>query len=217
MTYLLALDQGTSSSRSIVFDRAGRVVTMAQREFRQIYPQPGWVEHDPGDLWQTQLATAREALKQAHLRADALEAIKQVGWFPQWGEARIAGMVDGRPDWTISRQRTWGVPIALFVHRETGEPHPRSVELMRAVADKVEQGGVDVWYTLDAAELLGDEAKDYDKITDILDVWFDSGVTHEGVLAARGDLEAAVHWTWMHDDGVWIQRIHTVAIQAEVS
>jgi len=126
------------------------------------------------------------SMEQAHLRRDALAAIKQVGWFPQWGEARIAGMVDGRPDWTISRQRTWGVPIALFVHRETGEPHPRSVELMRAVADRVEQGGVDVWYTLDMAELLGDEAGDYEKITDILDVWFDSGVTHEGVLLERG-------------------------------
>ena len=126
------------------------------------------------------------SMEQAHLRRDALAAIKQVGWFPQWGEARIAGMVDGRPDWTISRQRTWGVPIALFVHRETGEPHPRSVELMQAVADRVEQGGVDVWYTLDMAELLGDEAGDYEKITDILDVWFDSGVTHEGVLLERG-------------------------------
>ncbi len=126
------------------------------------------------------------SMEQAHLRRAALAAIKQVGWFPQWGEARIAGMVDGRPDWTISRQRTWGVPIALFVHRETGEPHPRSVELMQAVADRVEQGGVDVWYTLDMAELLGDEAGDYEKITDILDVWFDSGVTHEGVLLERG-------------------------------
>ncbi len=125
-------------------------------------------------------------MEQAHLRRDALAAITQVGWFPQWGEARIAGMVEGRPDWTISRQRTWGVPIALFVHRETGEPHPRSVELMQAVADRVEQGGVDVWYTLDMAELLGDEAGDYEKITDILDVWFDSGVTHEGVLLERG-------------------------------
>jgi isoleucyl-tRNA synthetase len=78
------------------------------------------------------------------------------------------------------------VPIALFVHRETGEPHPRSVEVMRAVADRVEQGGVDVWYSLDATDLLGDDAKDYDRITDILDVWFDSGITHEAVLAARG-------------------------------
>nr|WP_244755931.1 isoleucine--tRNA ligase [Pseudoxanthomonas helianthi] len=126
------------------------------------------------------------SMEQAHLRRDALAAIKQVGWFPQWGEARIASMVEGRPDWCISRQRTWGVPIALFVHKETHEPHPRSVELMNAVAERVEQGGVDAWYALDAAELLGDEAKDYDKVTDILDVWFDSGVTHEGVLLERG-------------------------------
>ena len=126
------------------------------------------------------------SMEQAHLRRDALAAIKTVTWYPEWGEARIAGMVEGRPDWTISRQRTWGVPIALFVHRETGEPHPRSVELMRQVADRVEQGGVDVWYSLDAAELLGDEAAQYDRITDILDVWFDSGVTHEAVLLERG-------------------------------
>jgi len=126
------------------------------------------------------------SMTQANLRDDALAAIKGVTWYPAWGEARIAGMVADRPDWTISRQRTWGVPIALFVHRETGEPHPRSVELMRQVADRVEQGGVDVWYSLDASELLGDEAKDYDKITDILDVWFDSGVTHECVLLPRG-------------------------------
>ncbi|MEI2796550.1 isoleucine--tRNA ligase [Pseudoxanthomonas sp. F11] len=151
------------------------------------------MEHSYPHCWRHKTPIAFRAtpqwfisMEQANLRADALQAIKQVGWFPQWGEARIAGMVDGRPDWTISRQRTWGVPIALFVHRETGEPHPRSVELMRAVADRVERGGVDVWYTLDAAELLGDEAKDYDKITDILDVWFDSGVTHEGVLLERG-------------------------------
>ncbi len=151
------------------------------------------LEHSYPHCWRHKTPIAFRAtpqwfisMEQANLRADALEAIKHVGWFPQWGEARIAGMVDGRPDWTISRQRTWGVPIALFVHRETGEPHPRSVELMRAVADKVEQGGVDVWYTLDAADLLGDESKDYDKITDILDVWFDSGVTHEGVLLERG-------------------------------
>ncbi len=151
------------------------------------------LEHSYPHCWRHKTPIAFRAtpqwfisMEQAHLRRDALAAITQVGWFPQWGQARIAGMIEGRPDWTISRQRTWGVPIALFVHRETGEPHPRSVELMNAVADRVEQGGVDVWYTLEVAELLGDEAGDYEKITDILDVWFDSGVTHEGVLLERG-------------------------------
>ncbi|MCF7751975.1 isoleucine--tRNA ligase [Bacillus subtilis subsp. subtilis] len=126
------------------------------------------------------------SMDKANLRRDAMAAIDNVGWFPSWGKARIGSMVDGRPDWCISRQRTWGVPIALFTHRETGEPHPRTVELMQQVADRVEQGGIDVWYSLDSAELLGDEAAQYEKVTDILDVWFDSGVTHEGVLLARG-------------------------------
>ncbi len=151
------------------------------------------MEHSYPHCWRHKTPIAFRAtpqwfisMEQANLRADALKAIENVHWYPSWGQARIAGMVDGRPDWTISRQRTWGVPIALFVHRETGEPHPRSTELLRQVADRVEQGGVDVWYTLDSAELLGDEAADYDKITDILDVWFDSGVTHEAVLPDRG-------------------------------
>ncbi len=151
------------------------------------------MEHSYPHCWRHKTPIAFRAtpqwfisMEQANLRADALKAIENVHWYPSWGQARIAGMVDGRPDWTISRQRTWGVPIALFVHRETGEPHPRSTELLRQVADRVELGGVDVWYTLDAAELLGDEAADYDKITDILDVWFDSGVTHEAVLPDRG-------------------------------
>ncbi|PPV06266.1 isoleucine--tRNA ligase [Xanthomonas bromi] len=151
------------------------------------------MEHSYPHCWRHKTPIAFRAtpqwfisMEQANLRADALKVIEDVRWYPSWGQARIAGMIEGRPDWTISRQRTWGVPIALFVHRETGEPHPRSTELLRQVADRVEQGGVDVWYTLDAAELLGDEAADYDKITDILDVWFDSGVTHEAVLVDRG-------------------------------
>jgi isoleucyl-tRNA synthetase len=130
------------------------------------------------------------SMEQAGLRAGALEAIRAIGreggWFPDWGEERIAGMIANRPDWCISRQRTWGVPIALFAHKETGQPHPDSVALMRAVAAKVELHGVEAWYELDPAELLGADAPHYDKVTDILDVWFDSGVTHEAVLAARG-------------------------------
>ncbi len=129
------------------------------------------------------------AMEQAGLRADALREITRIGerggWYPGWGEERIAGMIAGRPDWCISRQRTWGVPIALFSHKITGEPHPRSAELLRQVADRVEKDGVDAWYALDASELIGSDASDYEKVRDILDVWFDSGVTHECVLAAR--------------------------------
>ncbi len=129
------------------------------------------------------------AMEPANLRADSLEEIARIGraggWYPDWGEERIAGMIAGRPDWCISRQRTWGVPIALFAHKVTGEPHPRSVEFLRVVAERVATQGVEAWYALDAAELLGEDAKHYDKVQDILDVWFDSGVTHECVLAAR--------------------------------
>jgi isoleucyl-tRNA synthetase len=123
------------------------------------------------------------------LRASALHAVHHdVKFYPAWGEERIANMVDGRPDWCISRQRTWGVPIALAVHKVTGEPHPRSAELLEQVAQRVEYAGVDAWYALDLAELLGEEAKDYEKVRDILDVWFDSGVTHFCVLDQRPEL-----------------------------
>jgi len=123
------------------------------------------------------------------LRAAALKSIRDdVDWYPAWGEERIAGMIAGRPDWCISRQRTWGVPIALFVDKATQQPHPRSVELMEQVAQRVEKEGVDAWYALDATELLGADAADYDKVTDILDVWFDSGTSHWCVLDQRAEL-----------------------------
>ena len=125
------------------------------------------------------------SMDQAGLREAALKAIRQTRWMPDWGEARIEGMVANRPDWCISRQRTWGVPITLFVHRQSGKLHPRTSELIEAVAQRVEEKGVDAWFELDAAELLGDEAGEYDKITDTLDVWFDSGVTHYAVLERR--------------------------------
>ncbi len=124
------------------------------------------------------------------LRRDALNAIPKVRWVPEWGQERIRGMIENRPDWCISRQRTWGVPIALFVHKLSGEIHPDSVAIMRRAADRVQAGGVDVWYDLDPAELIGAEADQYDKVTDILDVWFDSGVTHHCVVEARAELSA---------------------------
>ncbi|HEX3897368.1 MAG TPA: isoleucine--tRNA ligase, partial [Rudaea sp.] len=123
------------------------------------------------------------------LRAGALKAIREdVDWYPAWGEERIYGMIEGRPDWCISRQRTWGVPIALFVHKSTSEPHPRSVDLMEQIAQRVEREGADAWYALDPRELLGEDAEHYEKLRDILDVWFDSGVTHFCVLDQRPNL-----------------------------
>ncbi|MGQ4276404.1 isoleucine--tRNA ligase [Pseudidiomarina sp. E22-M8] len=116
------------------------------------------------------------------LRAKALEQIKRVRWVPEWGQSRIESMVNGRPDWCISRQRTWGNPIAVFVRRDNDELHPRTLELLEEVAKRVEKDGVQAWFDLEPEELLGDEAKDYRKVTDTLDVWFDSGVTHEAVL-----------------------------------
>ncbi len=125
------------------------------------------------------------SMEQNGLREAALRAIKQTHWMPEWGEARIEGMVRNRPDWCISRQRTWGVPIALFVHRESGELHPDTQRLIEEVARRVEQRGIDAWFELDPAELLGEEAAQYDKVTDTLDVWFDSGVSHYAVLERR--------------------------------
>ncbi len=116
------------------------------------------------------------------LRAEALDAIKGVDWEPTWGEERIEGMVSGRPDWCISRQRTWGVPITVFIHRETQELHPNSQALLEEVALRIEKQGIDAWFDLDASELLGEESDQYAKVTDTLDVWFDSGVTHAAVL-----------------------------------
>jgi isoleucyl-tRNA synthetase len=127
-------------------------------------------------------------MEQAGLRAAALEEIRKVHWMPDWGEQRITGMIAGRPDWCISRQRRWGVPLALFTHRETGELHPRAAELVERVAERVEQGGIDAWFDLDARELLGAESEQYEKVPDIMDVWVDSGVSHHCVTKLRPEV-----------------------------
>ena len=116
------------------------------------------------------------------LRSSALKGVDDTRFYPAWGQSRLHAMIANRPDWCISRQRNWGVPIPFFLHKETGELHPRTVELMEQVAQRVEQEGIEAWFKLDAAELLGDEAAQYDKISDTLDVWFDSGTTHWHVL-----------------------------------
>ncbi|MDT8386417.1 MAG: isoleucine--tRNA ligase [Thiogranum sp.] len=128
------------------------------------------------------------SMDQRDLRESAMTAIAAVQWIPGWGRARIEGMVAGRPDWCISRQRTWGVPITLFVHKRSGDLHPDTARLIEEVALRVERHGVDAWFGLDAVDLLGAEAADYDKVTDTLDVWFDSGTTHQAVLERRNEL-----------------------------
>ncbi len=119
------------------------------------------------------------------MRAQAMHSVDATEFFPAWGRARLEAMIKNRPDWCVSRQRNWGVPMPLFVHRESGELHPHTAELLEQVALRVEQQGIEAWFSLDAAELLGTEAATYKKVSDTLDVWFDSGSTHACVLKRR--------------------------------
>jgi isoleucyl-tRNA synthetase len=158
-------------------------------------------------------------MERAGLRTDALAAIQGVRWIPEWGKARIEGMVAGRPDWCISRQRTWGVPIALFAHKQTGKLHPDTPQLIEQVAQRVEQGGIDAWFELDPQDLLGTAAADYDKVIDTLDVWFDSGVTHACVLRRRAELQspADVYLEGSDQHRGWFQSSLLTAVAAHGS
>jgi isoleucyl-tRNA synthetase len=125
------------------------------------------------------------------LRSAALAAIEATEFFPAWGKARLHAMIANRPDWCVSRQRNWGVPIPFFLHKESGESHPRTLELVEEVAQRVTAGGIEAWFALDAKELLGEEAAQYDKMSDTLDVWFDSGTTHKSVLRGSHAADSA--------------------------
>jgi len=126
------------------------------------------------------------------LRWIAERAVDETQFFPAWGRARLEGMMKTRPDWCVSRQRNWGVPIPFFLHKETAQPHPRTAELIEQVAQRVEKAGIEAWFSLDPRELLGDEADQYVKMKDTLDVWFDSGTTHWHVM--RGSHAADHAW-----------------------
>lgn len=155
----------------------------------------GKITHSFPHCWRTKTPLIFRATPQwfvsmskNNLRDQVAKAVDGVQWVPDWGKARIDAMLATSPDWCISRQRTWGVPIALFVHKETQELHPETAKLIEAVAQKVEQSGMDAWFDLDTAELLGADVDRYTKVTDTLDVWFDSGVTHYAVLEQRAGL-----------------------------
>ncbi len=124
------------------------------------------------------------------LRDLANRAVEQTEFFPAWGRARLEAMIRNRPDWCVSRQRNWGVPMPFFVHRETTQLHPRTPELLEQVAKLVERDGIEAWFSLNSVDLLGEEAAHYRKLSDTLDVWFDSGVTHASVLQRRADLHS---------------------------
>ena len=116
------------------------------------------------------------------LRTAAERAVDATEFFPAWGRARLSAMIKNRPDWCVSRQRNWGVPIPFFLHKETDALHPRTPELLEEVAKRIEKSGIEAWFSLEARELLGADADHYRKMSDTLDVWFDSGSTHLSVL-----------------------------------
>jgi isoleucyl-tRNA synthetase len=121
------------------------------------------------------------SMEQNGLRQSAEAAINEVSWIPSWGKKRIEGMMDGRPDWCISRQRTWGVPMPLFVDRDTNALHPRTSEIMEQVAQKIEKGGIEAWFNAEDSEFIT-ETDQYSRVKDTLDVWFDSGASNACVL-----------------------------------
>jgi isoleucyl-tRNA synthetase len=196
----------------LVFDANAHVIKVLIEKGRLLKDEP--VHHSYPHCWRHKTQVIFRAtpqwfisMDQAGLRKGALEAISHVDWMPAWGEQRITGMIAGRPDWTVSRQRAWGVPIPLFVDKVSGELHPRTHELIEEVAKLVERDGIDAWFDLDATALIGADAERYDKTTDVMDVWFDSGVAHYCVskmypeITSPGDLYlegSDQHRGWFH-------------------
>ncbi len=172
-----------------LFVRSADAVILDLLRARGVLLQASEIQHSYPHCWRHKTPLIFRAtpqwfisMDQNALRAQLLAQIAQVDWIPSWGEARITAMVNDRPDWCISRQRVWGTPMCLFVHKTTQALHPNTVELMREVANRIEKNGIEAWFELNPQELLGDEACDYEPVFDTLDVWFDSGVSHAAVL-----------------------------------
>lgn len=195
-----------------VFDANPHVIEVLQQRGRLLHQQK--LHHSYPHCWRHKTPVIFRAtpqwfisMEKAGLRAGALREIAKVKWMPGWGETRIGSMIANRPDWCISRQRMWGVPIPLFIHKVSGELHPDSAQLIERVAGLVEQQGIDAWFELDASTLLGADAEQYEKVTDIMDVWFDSGVVHHCVPAIHPSVTAPAdlylegsdqHRGWFH-------------------
>ena len=178
-----------------VFDANAHVIKVLQDTGRLLRDEP--YHHSYPHCWRHKTPVIFRAtpqwfisMEQAGLRKAALESIAHVDWMPAWGEQRISSMIAGRPDWCVSRQRTWGVPIPLFVDKVSGELHPRTTELIEEVAKRVEKDGIDAWFDLDASQLLGPAAAQFEKSTDVMDVWFDSGVVHHCLSQIRPEITA---------------------------
>ena len=154
------------------------------------------LEHSYPHCWRHKTPVIYRATPQWFIRMQGeglLETARQevetsIQFTPTWGKNRLAAMLEDRPDWCISRQRNWGVPITVFVHQETSQLHPDTQQLFETIAQRIEQDGINAWFDLDPAELLGEDAADYRKVTDVLDVWFDSGTTHASILGRREGL-----------------------------
>jgi isoleucyl-tRNA synthetase len=174
-----------AANDSIIQELEARQALLHHEPFRHSYPH----------CWRHKSPTAFRvtpqwfiSMDQHGLRAQALAAIKTVRWIPGWGEERISQMIAARPDWCISRQRTWGVPITLFVDRSSGDLHPDTQALMQRAAGEIEARGVNCWFEDSIFEKLGVDRERYEKVSDILDVWFDSGVSHYCVLDQHAEL-----------------------------
>lgn len=155
------------------------------------------------------------AMDKNGLRQSILKVIEDVEWVPEWGKSRIYSMVETRPDWCISRQRAWGTPMTLFIHKETRELHPQTQSLIEKIAGFIEEEGIDAWFDRDVAEWLGaDDAEHYDKVTDTLDVWFDSGVSHYCVLqkALQSSFPADVYFEGSDQHRGWFNSSLTTAV-----
>lgn len=169
-----------------VLEARGRL--LAQASLRHSYPH----------CWRTKTPLIFRAtpqwfisMTQEKLLDKAMESLQEVRFTPDWGRNRMESMLGQSPDWCVSRQRTWGVPIALFIHKDTEQLHSNTPALIEKVAQRVETQGMDAWFDLEPEDILGaEEAKDYIKVSDTLDVWFDSGVTHFSVLDRRADLRS---------------------------